>query len=171
MDRYIKVYDNVFSSVECNALRSFLDNAPDTEWKETPGYSFYQVHLGLEASKSVMGRLYELFAQRYFDDVLMAACQRPERISFEVPRIKKYPIGSEFKDHVDAINLDSSKRYLSFLVYLNTLPDGFTHFESGDVMAKEGRVVCFPPLWTYPHAGLPSTTGEKYILSGYLNFC
>jgi hypothetical protein len=31
-----------------------------------------------------------------------------------------------------------------------------------------GRLVVFPPLWLFPHAGLPPRDRPKYILHSYL---
>ena len=96
------------------------------------------------------------------------------KLGMEEFRIKRYnsETGEQFDTHVDACTKESSKRYLSFLFYLN---DDFTGGETvfhpdKTVTPKAGSVLVFPPTWQYPHAGLPLITGTKYILSTYLNF-
>ncbi|WP_394687711.1 hypothetical protein [uncultured Xanthomonas sp.] len=32
------------------------------------------------------------------------------------------------------------------------------------------RLLIFPPYWMFLHAGLPPRSGDKYILSTYLEF-
>ena len=95
-------------------------------------------------------------------------------LAMEEFRIKRYnsETGQQFDTHVDACSLESSKRYLSFLFYLN---DDFTGGETvfypdQEIQPKTGSVLIFPPTWQYPHAGLPVMTGTKYIMSTYLNF-
>ena len=95
-------------------------------------------------------------------------------MALEEFRLKCYNggTGQQFRKHVDVGNLDSSRRYLAFLYYLN---DNFTGGETqffGDMKLtpKRGSVLVFPPTWQYPHAGLPVDTGNKYILSTYLHY-
>ncbi len=88
--------------------------------------------------------------------------------------MKRYTGGSgqQFSDHVDVGDLVSSKRYLAFLFYLN---DDFTggktiFYPDTEITPVKGSVVIFPPSWQYPHAGLPVESGNKYIMSSYLNY-
>jgi len=98
----------------------------------------------------------------------------PSTFAMEGMRIKCYrPNGlDQFKLHVDVANRDSSGRFLSFLLYLND-SDAGTEFplEGKTVEAREGRLLMFPPLWTYPHIGhMPKDGSTKYILSTYLHY-
>jgi hypothetical protein len=98
----------------------------------------------------------------------------PPRFSMEGMRIKCYrPNGlDEFRLHVDVADRASSGRFLSFLLYLND-SDAGTRFPNHDldIDAIQGRLVMFPPLWCYPHAGLMPKDGRtKYILSTYLHY-
>ena len=95
-------------------------------------------------------------------------------IAFEELRIKRYLGDTEqqFGDHVDVSKMESAKRYLAFLFYLNDdFAGGQTLFWPNiKVTPIKGSVVIFPPNWMYPHAGLPVRDGDKYILTSYLNF-
>lgn len=98
----------------------------------------------------------------------------PTQFSMEGMRIKCYrPNGEDqFRLHVDVADRASSGRFVSFLLYLND-SDAGTEFplEKLTVEAREGRLVIFPPLWTYPHLGqMPRDGGTKYILSTYLHY-
>lgn len=95
-------------------------------------------------------------------------------MALEEFRLKCYNggTGQQFRNHVDIGNLDSSRRFLAFLFYLN---DDFTggetlFFDDTKFTPKSGSVLVFPPTWQYPHAGLPVDTGNKYILSTYLHY-
>jgi hypothetical protein len=98
----------------------------------------------------------------------------PREFAMEGMRIKCYrPNGlDEFRLHVDVADRASSGRFLSFLLYLND-SDAGTEFprEGLTVEAREGRLLMFPPTWTYPHIGhMPKMGATKYILSTYLHY-
>ena len=58
--------------------------------------------------------------------------------------------------------------------YLNDVDEGgetiFTEPLDIKVKPKAGRVLIFPPMWMYPHAGLAPKSNAKYIIGSYLNF-
>ena len=99
----------------------------------------------------------------------------PERFGIEEFRIKCYNEAQDcFSPHVDIGDINSSKRFLAFLFYLND------DFEGGNTVFKlpekqiikpiTGDVLMFPPTWQYPHEGKPVISGTKYIMSTYLNY-
>ena len=77
---------------------------------------------------------------------------------------------------VDVNNLEGAKRFLIFMVYLNDdFEGGETEFPIfGDkVKPKKGRLLMFPPFWTYLHRGNPPLKPggyAKYLLMTYLNY-
>jgi len=76
-----------------------------------------------------------------------------------------------FDTHVDVTDHESSRRFLSFLFYLNDVDvGGETVFEGVTIQAKTGRLVVFPPLWMFPHVGKSPITNNKYIISTYLHY-
>ena len=98
----------------------------------------------------------------------------PKEYAMEGMKVKCYrPNGvDQFKMHVDVSDKASAGRFLSFLLYLND-SDGGTEFPllNKTIAAQEGRLIMFPPLWTYPHAGQQPQDGRtKYILSTYLHY-
>ncbi len=60
-------------------------------------------------------------------------------------------------------------RYLTFILYLNTVDEGWTQFYNGDqVSPVAGRLVFFPATWTYVHQGYPPKQ-TKYIMTGWMH--
>ena len=60
-------------------------------------------------------------------------------------------------------------RYLTFILYLNTVEEGWTQFYNGDqVSPRTGRLVFFPATWTYVHQGYPPKQ-TKYIMTGWMH--
>ena len=99
----------------------------------------------------------------------------PERYGLEEFRIKRYNEGVDyFAQHVDVGDLNSSRRFLAFLFYLNDdYEEGSTLFKTPNhrnIRPKEGHVLIFPPTWQYPHEGLAPKGKPKYIMSTYLHY-
>jgi hypothetical protein len=97
----------------------------------------------------------------------------PESYLYEEIRIKRYEKNSDeqFDTHVDVVDHQTSKRFLSFLFYLNDVDEGGqTVFDFGHVVPKCGRLIMFPPLWMYPHKGEIPLSNQKYIMSTYLHY-
>ena len=58
-----------------------------------------------------------------------------------------------------------------FILYLNTVEEGWTQFGNGDQIAPiTGRAVMFPATWTYVHQGYPPRQ-TKYIMTGWMYNC
>lgn len=108
--------------------------------------------------------------------------------AFEATQILNYQVGQEFRPHVDYLDPASpifadelarrGQRVVTFLVYLN---DGFeggaTHFPKLgiDYRGRRGDAILFanvgPTGQPDPdtlHAGLPPTSGEKWLLSQWV---
>ena len=90
-------------------------------------------------------------------------------------RVKKYDpeTNDRFDEHVDVVNHATARRYLALLFYLNEVEEGGeTKFPLHGrlIKPKVGSVLIFPPTWEYPHSGLPTISGSKYIMSTYLHY-
>jgi len=83
----------------------------------------------------------------------------PEKPLAEEIRLKRYlPDGRDaFPPHVDVMDDGDSRRFVTAILYLNQPGGGETVFPGLDVSVPPapGRLVVFPPLWLFPHAGLP----------------
>jgi hypothetical protein len=97
----------------------------------------------------------------------------PQKNAYEQIRIKRYlPNQNEaFDTHVDVVDHETSRRYLSYLWYLNDVEEGGeTSFKDLVIRPETGKLVMFPPLWMYPHKGSEPTSNPKYILTSYLHY-
>ena len=88
-------------------------------------------------------------------------------------RSKKYLKGTDdqFKTHVDVADKEAAVRYCIAILYLND-NDGLTTFPDLELAVEPvaGRVVVFPPMWMFPHNGLPPTNDDKYIMMSCLHY-
>ncbi len=99
-------------------------------------------------------------------------CFRPPKFCFEQLRMKRYlPNGRDhFPLHVDIMGQVAARRFMTAFIYLNGTAGGETVFPNLDIsIAPEpGKLIAFPPLWLFPHAGLPPQSSPKYIQHTYL---
>jgi len=68
---------------------------------------------------------------------------------------------------------ENEKRILVYSIYLNTVEDGGeTEFlyQSQRVKPVKGRIVIWPAGFPYVHRGNPPLSGEKYILTSWINY-
>jgi len=66
-----------------------------------------------------------------------------------------------------------ASRHLVFMTYLNDVTDeGGTEFfhQNVTIQPKKGLTLVWPSDWTFMHRGVPSSTQEKRIMTGWFNF-
>ena len=177
----IHIYEDALEANVCDFLVSLFDQTSDkherydndgkpnfiqfnfTENRElTPEVNQVHNHI-IKKIFEYRDKYYEYIDHRVF----------PEEHALEQFRIKKYNPGGDdrFDTHVDVINYDSARRFLSFMWYLNDVETGGTTiFKDLIIQPKKGTLIMFPPLWMYPHKGNPPISGPKYIMSAYLHY-
>ena len=174
---YVRVYDNVFREDECEYLIDLFEETRDREVLKyrTKAYNFDQLELntskwGASHCNSLYTSLVPVY-NKYFEEV--GVSDYVEVHGVEALRIKKYQKGSDqqFKTHIDVTDHATARRYAVAIVYLND-NDGCTVFPNLDVkvVPKAGRVVVFPPMWMFPHAGLTPKDCDKYIMMTCLHY-
>ena len=62
------------------------------------------------------------------------------------------------------------ERSLVFMTYLNTVPDGPTHFKHQQlkIQAETGKTIIWPADFTHTHCGEVSETEAKHIVTGWI---
>jgi len=191
MDKYIKVYDNVIDELSCSEIiKKFEDSHESFETvHQEEGdniISFEQITLvEHEEWKSVQNGMLQLFQDyiiHYKIDCNVYDKMWPDTYGYEAVRMKRYLTNDydRFDPHVDVMNQETAKRFLSFFIYLNDVEEGgetqFVNinkpgtFIPYTVEAKRGRLLMFPPTWQYYHAGLKPISGKKYLLHSYCHY-
>jgi hypothetical protein len=172
---YVKIYESTLSPERCQALIARFEASPDLhERKEAErSYRFTEINVSrhwpeVEAQmQDVMMRC----VQQYWRSLEVGSFW-PKKVWAEKIRLKRYMPGGQdhFPTHVDVMNADDSRRFLTAILYLNDPGGGETIFPGLGITITPapGRMVVFPPLWTFPHAGLPPRDRAKYILHRYL---
>ena len=172
---YIKVYERTLSPERCQALIERFEAAPGLhERKSAEGsYSFVQLSVSrhwkdveVEVGKVIIACLGD-----YWKSLEIGPYWPTKPVSEEL-RLKRYlPDGRDsFPPHVDVMDDSNSRRFMTAILYLNDPGGGETVFPGIGVRVPPaaGRLAVFPPLWLFPHAGMPPRDHAKYILHAYL---
>lgn len=151
-------YDQTMVKFDCVNITEEADKDPNNHWASIHNEILYCL---------------QAVGKRYMSDL---QCEKywPQRNSLEQIKLIHYRANEHFfNDHVDVGEHDSARRFLAFFIYLNDVEEGGeTNFGLLDhkVSAKQGSVLCFPPTWQYPHAGLTPVSNDKYVLTTYLHY-
>ena len=172
---YVKVYDGTLTPAHCAALIERFEAAAELHerMQAERSYNFAEINVSRhwpEIEVEILDVMMTAF-KRYAQELGVGASW-PSKVSAEKMRMKRYlPGGGEgFAPHVDVMNEEQSRRFLTAILYLNAPADGETVFPKLDISVAPatGRMLIFPPLWLYQHAGLPPRGQPKYILHRYL---
>lgn len=177
----IKVYDNALESSVCDFLVNFFETNKDKQElvqnDRKPNFTQLNLTENCKISPEVdnvhnflISKVFE-YKRKYYE-FIDDRCF-PETHNFEQFRIKKYnPGGNDlFDTHVDVLDYNTARRFLSFLFYLNNVDDGGeTIFTNLKIKPKMGSLLVFPPMWMFPHRGEPPISNTKYIMSVYLHY-
>lgn len=177
---YVKIYDNALPDDICDLLVEQFETSSDKhERHDNNGFpNFTQLNLTRHFASS---QLHQILIQRalYFKNVYIKDTNSrlfPQKHGWEELRLKKYNNdgNDRFDEHIDAADLNSSRRFLVMFWYLNDVEKGgetvFTSPLNASVAPKKGRVLMFPPMWMYPHAGAAPISNPKYIIGSYLHY-
>lgn len=178
---FIRIYENALEDDVCKYLIDIYEKNSE-HWERLdlnrkPNFTQLNLTALTETSEEIsyinnyiLGRMIgyknnylSSFGQEYF----------PIDHAYEQFRIKKYNNDGQdaFDFHVDVMDHQSAKRFLSFFWYLNDVEEGGeTMFWDYKIKPKSGTLVIFPPLWMFPHCGKEPVSGPKYLLSTYLHY-
>ena len=180
MKKYIQVYEDVLPEYQCNALiEKFEVNKDQHVSTDLNGHRHFteiniNQHKDWETISMFLYQTLKPYVERYKKDCDIKEKQWPEKYGWEQIRFKRYLPNDkdEFKEHVDVGDYNSARRFLVFFLYLNNNFDGRTSFSEYDmqVYPQAGRLLMFPPTWTYLHTGHKAIEQPKYIIGSYLHY-
>ena len=86
--------------------------------------------------------------------------------------VQKYYQGGHFIwPHAERMSMYGNNRLFAWMTYLNTVEEGgetvFTHYDL-KFNPKIGRTLIWPAEWTHAHYGDEVKSGEKYIITGWM---
>lgn len=184
----IRVYDDVVDTDRCDSIIKMFDNHSDyherIDREMRPNFTQMNITSFTRDTEDYSAKdkdnhqflvsVFTNYAALYCSD-LMITDEHPPQYALEELRVKKYNAGTDdqYAEHVDIGNHNSVRRYLAFFLYLNDVEDGgetkFPYLNLS-VQPKSGRLIVFPPMWMFPHAGMPLTNTPKYIVGSYCHY-
>ena len=192
MDRYIKIYDDVIDADSCNMLIGKFEMAEEDQYEKVrqaerdKAIAFTQINLvNNEDWASVQNGMLQVFQDyimAYINDCKIQPKQWPETYGYEAIRMKRYLNNNydRFDPHVDVKNYETTRRFLAFFIYLNDVDEGggteFININKPGtyiplkITPQRGRLLMFPPLWMYYHAGLKPVSNNKYLIHSYCHY-
>ena len=170
---HVMAFAATLSPEHCQTLIDRFESSTDQEVCQlAAGYSFRQLNV-TQKWPDQHALLIPIFLA-YFNRYQAAVDARfwPPNFCFEHLRMKRYlPNGRDFFPlHVDVMGQTAARRFMTAFIYLNAPDGGETVFPGLNIsIAPEpGKLLAFPPIWLFPHAGLPPKSRPKYILHTYL---
>ena len=191
MDNFIKVYDNVLDKESCENLierfeksESLLENVNVDDGDNA--ISFKQLTLlnqeDWKSFQDSMLNVFQHYIMSYKTDCNIRRLMWPAEYGYEAIRVKRYLPNDfdRFDPHVDVMTHETARRFLAFFIYLNDVKEGgeteFVNLKKEGtyipykIKPKTGRMVVFPPMFPWPHAGLIPISGQKFLLHSYLHY-
>ena len=184
---YVSYWDNVLRKDTCDEIiqrfESKVDQHEETVLNGHRHFTEINItkHIGdWEDVQNTLLDTMQLHLGKYMRQWKINGKNWPKDLAYEQFRMKRYLANDkeEFKFHVDVGDYESARRFLVMFFYLNDVEEGgetefrkspFSDIEES-VKPVTGRMVIFPPFWTFPHAGLKPVSGPKYIIGGYLHY-
>ena len=187
-DPYVWVYDSVIPNKKCREIINRFESDNRHHQGITAGGVQKQVKDSLDLFvtdlstwkdidslfNSLIGHLLDNYRLHLFNAGQLTSFTTNQRLPIMPPlgknvrdvgyQIQKTEPGKGYTWHSDY----ELGRVLTFILYLNTVEEGWTQFYNGDqVSPQAGRCVIFPATWTYYHQGLPPKQ-TKYIMTGWI---
>ena len=189
INNFIGVYDNYITPEECDkAIKLFEDqnkfnktfnrlssektnilNKQDQQFFANPE----NINVWWQELKSMMVN-YEIAFRHYVSNTGAQTAYDNNSFHFTNVNIQKtLPTEGYHVWHIEhGLGYENEARDFVYSIYLNDVEEGgeteFLHF-SKRVKPKKGRIVIWPAAFPYVHRGNPPLSGEKYILTSWMN--
>ena len=154
--------EDVFKALQCP-----IHNIVDYEWPRI--HSFL-----LQELTNNLTNYFEILDSQIGDGNMYRHMKSNMELIYDEFHINKYEsnIGGKYDYHIDRyLTKDMDKeRYITFIWYLNDVTEGGETEIKGNIKIKPevGKLLLFPPTWTYPHCSRPTISNDKYAIVGWL---
>ena len=180
---FIYEFQNSLSNNECENIIKRFEESTDDHYQGRVGQNFTEnTDIKKSTDMVISGKDKWKDADELFFTSLAKALSAVKKefdffsgpfkdIGYAIQRTKP---GEFFHWHIDSGSHQFSDRQLVAIWYLNNVegPGGETEFLNQNVKIKPeaGKVLMFPPLWPFKHAGEKPINQPKYIIGSYLHY-
>jgi hypothetical protein len=174
--QFIGIKPQVLTPAECDELitwgEAMLQNgmgfSRNDKFKEDTGFAISD----LKVADQVTQRLSAMVATAVEDYLTSFRGTTHLRLDFTDWRFQKTQVSEGYHEwHCEAGGAPFTRRMVAWTIYLNTVEQGGeTEFlyQSLRVAPVQGTMVLFPCQYTHVHRGNPPLSGDKYILTGWV---
>lgn len=188
-DNFVGIYDNVLTPSECQEIIKYFDLLYDNNLV-IDSKDYTKPNTNLRKDKSVFmhePRVVQLHQTQFCFDVFTrnfwpcysrymeeySALHSAAKHGILGLRVQKTIPGGGFHDwHFENGEYALASRIVTMMMYLNDVEDGgeteFLYLHKR-IKPKAGRLLIWPSGYTHTHRGNPPLSGEKYIVTGWLN--
>ena len=192
MNNFIEIYKNVFDDNFCKTMieqyengieqgfgltRQEHDKVSKTQKEDTSFFYNSNYYLPVKIVKQdLVNNFNSIFWEtcyKHYADKYAILQTAAHHNSYEV-KIQKTRPGQGYHDwHFESMGRDTANRLLTWTVYLND------EFEAGETeflyqhyryKPQKGDCIIFPAAYTHTHRGNPPIGGDKYIITGWVEF-
>jgi len=186
---FIGIFDNVFTKEDCNYIinyynsmteknlvidfKHYSDSKLNTRKDQTVfmfdhnTWTLNPTHFSLELFSTKFWPCYEKYVEEY------TALQAAAKHGILGLRVQKTLPGGGFHQwHFENGEYANASRIVTMMLYLNDVEEGgeteFLYYHKR-IKPKAGRLLIWPSGYPHTHRGNPPLSGEKYIITGWLN--
>ena len=176
LNNFIQIYKEAFSSSFCDHLVEKFEEDKQHQYPVQHQFgqgTYLNVDEGWDEERESIHQILLNYVEHYKDNISEAKVW-PKEYGWEMIRLKRFEANDKdgYNTHVDVWDRASARRFIAFQVYLNDIHEGGRTIYNNivDINPEKGKLIMFPPLWLYPHAGEPPKSNDKYILGSYLHY-
>jgi hypothetical protein len=184
-DNFIGIFDNFFPKRTINSLLEYYNNAEknfltfgrDDKEKVDDNtvslQSFQQNPIPLRYNTQEFIEVFYKDIFKLFEQKFVHLKNTGQHSIFDVKIQKTLPSQGYHAWHTEVLHRRDSLRFLTFILYLNDVEEGGeTEFlyQQTRIKPVENRFVLWPAGMTHIHRGNPPLKGEKYILTGWVEW-
>lgn len=172
-DQHIGVYENAISDEWCDDVIKYFESNVENSYKRKLNRKIRDTSVNLD-NKLLTNKFSNIFKE-IFDLYLYKYPFSPVPLAITGFKIQKtLPTEGFHQFHIERDTSFSTKaRELVYTVYLNDVEEGgeteFLH-QLKRIKPQKGTICIFPAGFTHVHRGNTPYSGEKYILTGWLEY-
>jgi hypothetical protein len=189
-DLFIGQWDNLLTKRECNQLIQYFEDMKslnktfnrqedkhgdrhkvDDETvfvTEPEEFSFDHTQTAIQPFIQKFWPAYNEYVEKYS---VIKASNEHAMLNMRLQKTK--PGGGYHVWHYETSSFISSPRFITYMIYLNDVEEGgeteFLYLHKR-IKPKAGTLLIWPSGFPHTHRGNTPLTGDKYILTGWLNF-